>query len=174
MYLKLLFCTYLHFEKGTTLQLKKKLESSSPKDPLCQVWLKLAPWFLRRRFLNFVNVFLLIRNYLPSEKGGTLHLNKLKSPSARDALPIFVEIGLLEKKSFVNVFFYFIIPILFFLLNLKKENYFSLEKVCVPFPTVNKTNGFTKKSKFFKNAKGTGFFFLDHPPPPDIARMLCV
>ena len=97
-------------------------------------------------------------------------MNKLKSPSARDALPIFVEIGLLEKKSFVNVFFYFIIPILFFLLNLKKENYFSLEKVCVPFPTVNKTNGFTTKPNFFKNAKGTGCFFLAPPPPPPILR----
>ena len=28
-----------------------------PKNALCQVWLKLTQWFLRRRFLNFVNVF---------------------------------------------------------------------------------------------------------------------
>ena len=27
------------------------------KDALCQVWLKLAQWFWRRRFFNFVNVF---------------------------------------------------------------------------------------------------------------------
>ena len=26
----------------------KKLESPSPKDALCQIWLKLAQWFLRR------------------------------------------------------------------------------------------------------------------------------
>ena len=26
-----------------------KLESSSPKDALCQVWLKLAQWFWRKR-----------------------------------------------------------------------------------------------------------------------------
>ena len=40
----------------------------SPKDTLCQVWLKLAMWFLRR-FLKLVNVFSLIRYYLPLVKG---------------------------------------------------------------------------------------------------------
>ena len=44
-----------------------KLESPSPKDALCQVWLKLAKWFWRRRFLNFVNVFHYLCNYLPLE-----------------------------------------------------------------------------------------------------------
>ena len=53
-----------------------KLESPSPKDALKQIWLKLVQWFLRR-FLNFKNVFLLFRNYLPLEKGEALHLNKL-------------------------------------------------------------------------------------------------
>mgnify|MGYP003685852939 CR=1 FL=1 len=61
-----------------------KLESPSPKDALCQVRLKLAQWFWRRRFLNFVNVFFsLFHNYLPLEKGGGLHLNKLDSPSPK-------------------------------------------------------------------------------------------
>ena len=32
-------------------------------------------------FKNFVDVFLLFQNYLPSEKGVVLHLNKLESPS---------------------------------------------------------------------------------------------
>ena len=63
-----------------------KLESPSPKDALCQVWLKLALWFWRRRFFNFVNVLLLFRNYLPLEKGRALHLNKLEFPSPKDAL----------------------------------------------------------------------------------------
>ena len=63
-----------------------KLESPSPKDALCQVWLKLAQWFWRRRFFNFVNVFSLFRNYLPLEMGGALHLNKLESPSLKEAL----------------------------------------------------------------------------------------
>ena len=31
-------CNYLHFEKGVSLIWKKKLEASSPKDTLCQVW----------------------------------------------------------------------------------------------------------------------------------------
>ena len=70
---------------GEALNLNK-LESSSPKDALCQVWLKLVQWFWRRRFFNFVNVFSLFRNYFPLEKGGALHLNKLESPQPKDAL----------------------------------------------------------------------------------------
>ena len=42
--------------------------------------------FWRRRFLNFVNAFSLFRYYLPLEKGGVLCLNKLESPSPKDAL----------------------------------------------------------------------------------------
>ena len=48
----------------------KKLESPSTKDVLCQYCLKLAQWFWRRGFFNFVNVFLLFCNYLPLEMGG--------------------------------------------------------------------------------------------------------
>ena len=48
---------------------------------LCQDWLKFAQWFLRRGFFN-----LSMYVYLPSEKGGALHLNKLESPSPMDAL----------------------------------------------------------------------------------------
>ena len=70
---------------GWVLHLNK-LESPSPKDALWQVWLKMAKWFWRRRFLDFVNVFSLFRNYLSLEKGGALHLNKLESPSPKDAL----------------------------------------------------------------------------------------
>ena len=43
-----LFCFYLPLEKVVVLHLKK-IESSSPKDGLCQVWLKLAQWFWTRR-----------------------------------------------------------------------------------------------------------------------------
>ena len=71
-------------EKGRALHLSK-LESPSPKDALCQVCLKLAQWFGRRRFfIDFVNVFSLFLNYLPLEKGGAPHLNKTKSPSSND------------------------------------------------------------------------------------------
>ena len=72
-----------------------KFESPSPKNALCQVWLKLAKLFWKR-YLNFDNEFLLFRYYPLLEKGGTLHLNKLESPSPKDCL---VEIGqaVLEK-----------------------------------------------------------------------------
>ena len=79
-----LFRNYLPLEKGGALHLNK-LESPSPKDTLCQVWLKLAQWFWIRRFLNFVNVFSLFHNYHPLKMGGALHFNKLESPSP-DAL----------------------------------------------------------------------------------------
>ena len=70
---------------GEALNLNKP-ESPSPKNALCQVLLKLAQRFWRRRFLNFVNLFSLFLNYLPLEKGGALHLNKLEHPSPKDAL----------------------------------------------------------------------------------------
>ena len=73
------------WKRGGGLHLNK-FESPSPKDALCQVWLKLAQWFLRRRFLNFVNVFPLLHNYLPLGKVRALYLKKLESPSLRDAL----------------------------------------------------------------------------------------
>ena len=62
--------------------LLKKLEFPSSKDALCWDWLKLAQWFWRRGFFNFVNVFSLFCNYLSLEKGGALHLNKLTFPSS--------------------------------------------------------------------------------------------
>ena len=52
----------------------------------------------KKKFVNFVNVFSIFGKYLPLEKGRTLHLNKLESPSAKDAL-FKVQIGsvVLEK-----------------------------------------------------------------------------
>ena len=43
------FRNYLSLEKGEALHLNK-IESPSPKDALCPVWLKLAQWFWRRRW----------------------------------------------------------------------------------------------------------------------------
>ena len=62
------------------------MNSLLTKDTLCQDWLKLAQWFWRRRFLNFVNLFLLFLNYLRLEKAEALHLNKLEFPLHKDAL----------------------------------------------------------------------------------------
>ena len=46
--------------------------------------LKLAQWIWRRCF-KFINVLSQFRNYLPLEKGRALHLNKLESPSPKEA-----------------------------------------------------------------------------------------
>ena len=43
------FCNYLPLEKGGVLRLKKH-ESPSPKNALCQVWLKVAQLFWRKRW----------------------------------------------------------------------------------------------------------------------------
>ena len=71
---------------GPSFEKKKTLESSSPKDALCQVWLKMAKWSWRIRFLKVLNVFLLFPNYLPFEKNVALHLNKFECPSFKNAL----------------------------------------------------------------------------------------
>ena len=77
-----LFCNYLPFEKKGAVHLNK-LETPSPKDALCQVWLILVQWFWRRRFLNFVNVFLLFRNYLHLEWTGPFIWTNLNPPHPR-------------------------------------------------------------------------------------------
>ena len=51
-----LFRNYLSLKKDGTLHLNK-LESPSPKDALCQVWLKLAQWFWRRRFFLLSSMY---------------------------------------------------------------------------------------------------------------------
>ena len=66
-----------------------KLIYPSLKDALYQVWLKLARWFWRRRFLNFVNAWIFTFSKLsPLEKSRAFHLNKLKfhSPLKDDLL----------------------------------------------------------------------------------------
>ena len=70
------FCYFLIIssqKQGVALCFYKR-KSSLPKDSLCQVWLKLPQWFFKR-FLNFVNVFLLFRNYVPLERGVDLYFN---------------------------------------------------------------------------------------------------
>ena len=97
---------YSHLlEKGVALHLNK-LECPSPKDALLQDWLKLDRWFWRWRFFNFVNVFLLFCYYLPLEKVGALHLNKLESSSPKNAMwQVWFEIGTatLEKKFLFKI-----------------------------------------------------------------------
>ena len=56
----------------------EKLESHSPKNAFYQVWLKLALWFWRKRFSNFVYEFLFFR-YFPLEKTGPITCTNLNS-----------------------------------------------------------------------------------------------
>ena len=95
------FRNYLSLEKGGVLHLNK-LELPSPKDAICQVWLKLAQWFWSKRFLNLVNVVSLFHNYLPLEKGGALYLNKLESPLPKN---VFCQVYLKLAQWFWRRFF---------------------------------------------------------------------
>ena len=74
-----------------------KFESHSSKDDLYQVWLKLAQWFWKTRFLKFCPLFSQFRNNLPLEQGGALHLNykfnplhpRMLAPSLPEIDPVF-------------------------------------------------------------------------------------
>ena len=61
----------------------KNLQTDRQTDVFGWNWLS---GFGEEDFLNFVNTFSLFSNYLPFEKGGALHLNKLESPLHKDAL----------------------------------------------------------------------------------------
>ena len=119
-----IFCTSLlsPLAKGMAIQVNW-LEPPSPKDAFCQVWLKLAQWFWRRRFLNFVNVLLLFRKYLHLEMGMALHLTKLESPSHHDA---FCQVLLKLAQWFWRRRF------------LNFINVFSLFHNCLPLENLNK------------------------------------
>jgi hypothetical protein len=71
----LLFRYYLPLERGNPLHLNK-LEYPTPKDDLCQVWLKLEQWFWRRRVLNDPTPFLHFCNYLPLEEDLALYFEQ--------------------------------------------------------------------------------------------------
>ena len=63
-----------------------KLESPSPTHALCQVWLKMIQQFWRRRFFNFLNVFLLFHYHLLLENWGPFirtNLNPLQPRMAQ-------------------------------------------------------------------------------------------
>ena len=62
---------------------------------------EIGPVVLEKIFINFDNVFSIFRNYLPLEKGGALHLNKLESPSPKNVLcQVWLKLGqvVLQKK----------------------------------------------------------------------------
>ena len=83
VYVFSLICYNLPLEKDGAFRLHK-LESHSSKDAcakFCINWLS----GIGIIYFNFVNEFPLFRYYLPVEKDGDLHLNKLESPSPRYA-----------------------------------------------------------------------------------------
>ena len=89
---------------GEALNLNK-LESPSLKDALCicSVWLKLAQWFWRRRFLNFFNLFRYFVIISQWKGAGPLHLEQTWIPYTQGCIvSSMVKIGpvVLEKKSF--------------------------------------------------------------------------
>ena len=49
---------------------------------VCQIWLKLAQWFWRRKFYKTLNIFLLFFNYLPLVKGVALNPRMLSAKFA--------------------------------------------------------------------------------------------
>ena len=126
-----------------------KLEFPSPKGALCQVWYKLAQWFWKRRFLNFIDVSLVLHNYLPLVKGMAHQVNKLESSSPKDTL-CHVWLKLAEWYwriwflNFVNVCWLF-------------NNYLPLEKICfVPSLVEIGPVILEKKMKMWKDYRQTG------------------
>jgi hypothetical protein len=79
----LLFRYYLPLERGNPLHLYK-LKFPPPKDDICQVSLKLAQWFWRRRFLNDPTPILHSCDYLPLEEDLALYSSKFEFPSSKD------------------------------------------------------------------------------------------
>jgi hypothetical protein len=75
-----LFRYYLPLKRDNPLHLNR-LEFLPPKDDLCQVWLKLAKWFWRTRFLNYPTPFLW---FSPLRRDLALYLNKQEFPLPKD------------------------------------------------------------------------------------------
>ena len=115
VWLKLDFDVFRYFIIISPWKMALTLHFSSPKDALCQVWLKLAEWFWWRRFLNYTKllVFSLFPHYRPLEKSMALHLNKLESPLPQDAwCQVWLKLSQRFRrrfKNFVNVFCYSVI-----------------------------------------------------------------
>ena len=92
-------------ENWMVLHLNKN-ESPSSKNVLFQVWMQLVQWFLRRRFLNFVIVLSLFRNFLPRKRAGPL-LEQICVPFTWGCfVTSLLEIGRVVLKE--KIFFYFV------------------------------------------------------------------
>ena len=106
----------------------------------CQVWLKLAKW-LWRRFLNAVNVFLVLLNYLPLVKGCGHSFEQYQIPFTQGCfVPRLIEIDtvVLEKEIFkyfqYNYIFTFTLSMYFRFFHLEKGGTPHLNKLESPSP----------------------------------------
>jgi hypothetical protein len=106
----LLSRNYLPLHRDNPLHLYK-LEFPSPKDDLCYVWLKLAQWFFRKRFLNDPTPILHFCNYLPLEEDLALYLNKLEFPSLKDNVyQVWLNLGIrFWRRRFLKIFSVFLL-----------------------------------------------------------------
>ena len=117
----------------------------------------------KKIFLNFVNLFSLFRNYLPLEKGGVLYLNKVESPSSKDAL---CQVWLWRRRffNFMDVFSLFrnYLP-------LEKGRVLHLNKLESPLPKDTlcqvwlKSNNWSWIRRFFKFVNVFSLFFNISP-----------
>ena len=124
-----IFCHYPPFEEDVTLYFIQ-LDSHLPKDTLCQVWLKLAWWFLSR-FLKVVNAFSLYGYYLPLEKIMAFKSNKFEFPLPKNTLCHVWSIwssgsgGNFQKVSIFSMSWYY--------LPLEKRQCLSFERNLIPW-----------------------------------------
>ena len=58
----------------------------SPKNAFAMFGFRIGSVVLEKKIFKFRQCIFSIKNYLPLEKGGALHLDKLESPSPKDAL----------------------------------------------------------------------------------------
>ena len=96
------FCYYLSLEMADHHQLYN-FKSPSPKDVSCQVWLKLAQWFLKRRFLSIFWYIFTFSLLSPFENDRSSSFVQFWIPITQGCfLASLVEIGpvVLEKKFF--------------------------------------------------------------------------
>ena len=108
------FRYYLPLEKGDPLHLNR-IESTSPKDDLCQIWLKLVQWFWRR-FLNDPTPFLHFCDYHHFEEDLAFSLFEQSWIPFTQGwfVPSLIEFGpvVLEKKIFKNFQWFFTLLLL--------------------------------------------------------------
>ena len=108
-------------------------ELSLPKDNLCQVLLKLAEWFLSRRFLKVVNVISLCSYNLPLEKYMALKLNKFEFTLPKNTLcHVWLILAKRFWRRFSKVVFIFSICCYMYYLSLEKGQGPPLEGNLIP------------------------------------------